>query len=95
MESFTLKNGGKMNTYYLKKFRNEAWKKYAVQKQGNVYGVINRQSGFLYQAYETLESAIDYMHETRRGCILGLVREERNKRALQLNSKINKQLAKL
>ncbi len=83
-----------MNTYYLKKFMKEARKRYAVQSCGNVYIVINRQSGCLYRAYETLKSAIDYMRETRRRCILGLVIEERHKRALQLNSKINKQLAK-
>jgi hypothetical protein len=84
-----------MNIYYLKKFRKEAWEKYAVQK--HYYGdyvVVHRFSGFCYSFHETLGMAIECLHKIRKKFILNLVEKERELRSKKV-IKLNKRLAKL
>ena len=86
---------GVMNTYYLKKFRKDAWKKYAVQK--HYYGdyvVVYRFSGIYYSFHETLGEAIKCLHKTRKKFILDLVEKEREWRSKKV-IELNKRLAKL
>lgn len=90
MESFTLKNGGKMNTYYLKKFREKARR--TIKIRANKYhrdrfNVIN----FDYEDEQTnltMEAAKEVLRRERIGYIIRLCRREKRIR-------LNKQLAKL
>lgn len=85
---------GVMNTYYLKKFRKEAWEKYAVQKHYGDYVVVYRFSGLYYSFHQTLDKAIEDLKTIRKRFILGLVKKERELRSKKV-TKLNKQLAKL
>ena len=90
MESFTLKNGGKMNTYYLKKFRKKVWK--TIKIRANKYhkdrfNVINLDDEE-QQTDLTMESALKVLRRERIGYIIRLCQRKRR-------IKLNKQLAKL
>lgn len=84
-----------MNTYYLKKFRKEAWKKYAVQKHyDGDYVVVYRFTGIYYSFHQTLDKAIEGLYKRRKEFILDLVEKEREWRSREVN-KLNKRLAEL
>ena len=95
MESFTLKNGGKMNTYYLKKFRKEAYNMFGITKYNEHYLVIYRRSEVWSSKHFNIESAIKSLYKTRRRYILELLEDERQKRDMYKDKELNKQLAKL
>ena len=79
-----------MNTYYLKKFRKEAWKTVKIQVniyQNDRFNVV----GFGYESeYDnlTLKAAKKILRKVRNRYILFLCQNEKEK-------KLNKQLAKL
>lgn len=81
---------GIMNTYYLKKFRKEAWKTIKIQVsiyKNNRFNVV----GFGYSPeYEnlTLKAAKKVLRKVRNEYILFLCQDDKKK-------KLNKQLAKL
>lgn len=84
-----------MNIYYLKKFRKEAWERYAIRKYYNGdYVVVYRFSGIFYSFHKTLDEAIECLHKKRKEFILDLVEKTREWRGKKL-SDINKRLAKL
>lgn len=84
-----------MNIYYLKKFRKEAWEKYAVQKYYNGdYVVVYRFSGIFYSFHKTLDEAIECLNKKRKEYILNLVEKQRGLSGKKI-IKLNKQLAKL
>lgn len=79
-----------MNTYYLKKFRKEAWKTVKIQVniyQNDRFNVV----GFGYECeYDnlTLKDAKKVLREVRNNYVLFLCQNEKKK-------KLNKQLEKL
>ena len=91
-----------MNTYYLKKFRKEAYKLYGMiwyeeSSECNVWNVGKRKElvpryTFLLWRYYSEEDAIKALENLRRGYILSKTIGIRYDRKLR---KINKQLAKL
>lgn len=90
MESFTLKNGGKMNAYYLKKFRKKAWETIKIQVsicKNNRFNVVGFGYSFEYVNL-TLKAAKKVLRKVRNEYILLLCQDKKKK-------KLNKQLAKL
>lgn len=81
-----------MNTYYLKKFRKEAWEEYGIIKDNGRYVVQYRRSGVwcFRGIHVSLETALEYLHERRNEYILELVKSHRGS-----DDKENKELSKL
>lgn len=84
-----------MNTYYLKKFRKEAQKKFRVKcvhlsPHYDVYG-----KEIITEWYPTLEQALERLKQRRRAFILSEVEAYKYLKARKKYRKINKQLEKL
>ena len=84
-----------MNTYYLKKFRKEAQKKFKVRYTSSAphYEVCGGTIASVW--YPTLEQALEKLKQRRRIFILCEVDNYRYLKARKEYRKINKQLAKL
>ena len=94
-----------MNTYYLKKFREEAYNLYGImyfinsgeQEVWNVgerYGLKPNYACFASHYYNK-EDALKALNRKRRAYILLSIKELRNDRRKKELHKLNKQLAKL
>lgn len=104
MESFTLKNGGKMNTYYLKKFRKKAFRHYGVFWDGSyckdIWRVrtrnIIRPYEYIGRSHHSKEDALEELKRLRNEYVLDRAREIRHNRIYKKKYReYNKQLAKL
>lgn len=94
-----------MNTYYLKKFRKEAYKLYGIMYFINTQGQEVWNIGMRYELkpnygcfashYYNKEAALKALKRARRSYILHSIMELRNNRRKKEHRKLNKQLAKL
>ncbi len=94
-----------MNTYYLKKFRKEAYKLYGIMYFINTQGQEVWNVGRRYELkpsyacfashYYNKEDALKALNRKRRDYILLSIMELRNYRRKKELRKLNKQLAKL
>jgi hypothetical protein len=96
---------GVMNTYYLKKFRKEAYQLYGIMCFINLGGEEVWNVGERYELkpsyacfashYYNKEDALKALNSKRRTYILLSIKELRNDKRKKELRKINKQLAKL
>jgi hypothetical protein len=76
-----------MNTYYLRKFRKKAKRKYRVQRYRGGYVVEYREPVYMWvfdRCFTHLENAIRYCNKERREYTLWLVYEKRNRELAKL-----------
>lgn len=76
-----------MNTYYLKKLRRKARKKYRIQYYPGGYSVEYREPVYMWvcdRCFTQLKDAIRYCNKERREYTLWLLYEKRNKELAKL-----------